>query len=117
VRTFFPVTIAYLVSAVLFPVFVERMLDQPATNPWNRSLFPYMLPLSLFFLWLAIRRRNVYFALAATPFLTPHLTFFSYLAVQIALLHEDMEMVIRRDLLQMILTVFLWVIVLIFHPA
>lgn len=116
VRTFSPVTIAYLVSALLFPIFIERIINKPSTDVWNRSLFPYAVPVGLFFLWLAVRRRNAYFALAATPFLTPYLTFFSYLAVQIALLHEDVEKVIRRDVLQIILTIFLWVIVFLFHP-
>ncbi len=116
-RTFSPIAIAYLVSALIFPIFIERIINKPSTDVWNRSLFPYAIPIGLFFLWLAIRKRNAYFALAATPFLTPYLTFYSYLAIQMAFLHKDVEKVIRRDVLQIILAVFLWVIVFIFHPG
>lgn len=112
-RTFAPVTAAYIVSALLFPVWVNRLLHM-TSDPWNRSLFPYAIPLGLFFLWLAIRRDNVFFALAATPFFSPYLTFYSYLIVQVALLHEDVEKVVRRDVLQIILAVFLWTIMLVF---
>lgn len=117
VRTFSPITIAYVIAGLIFPVFIDRIIHKPSTDAWNRSLFPYAIPLGLFFLWLAFRKKNAYFALAATAFITPYLTFYSYLAVQIALLHEDVEKVIRRDLLQFILTVFLWVIVFVFHPG
>jgi hypothetical protein len=34
---------------------------------------------------------------------------------QVGLLHEDVEKVIRRDLLQIILCIFLWTIMLIFR--
>jgi hypothetical protein len=114
VRVLAPITIVYLVSAWLFPVWVERIIHNPQ-NIWNRSLFPYSIPLGLFFLWLAIRKRNPYFALVATPFLAPYHSFYTYIAVQIGLLHKDVEKVIRRDVLQIILTVFLWVVMLVFH--
>jgi hypothetical protein len=113
-RTFSLVAVAYLVSALIFPIWVERMIGKPE-NPWNRSLFPYAVPIGLFFLWLAVHRRNAYFALAATPFFAPYLTFYSYLAVQMALLHEDVEKLVRRDVLQIILTVLLWTIMLVFR--
>lgn len=113
-RTFAPVGIGYLFSAVLFPVWVERMIGKPE-NVWNRSLFPYGIPIGLFFLWLAIRKRNVFFALASTPFFSPYLTFYTYLIIQIGLLHEDVEKLIRRDVLQIILCLFLWAIMLLFR--
>ncbi len=114
VRTFAPVIIAYSISVAFFPIWVTRMLENPA-NSWNRSLFPYAIPLGIFIMWLAIRRKNPYFALGASVFLTPYLTFYSYIAIQIALLHKDVEKVIRRDVLQIILSVFLWVIMLTFR--
>jgi hypothetical protein len=116
-RTFSPIAIAYLISALVFPIFIERIINKPSTDAWNRSLFPYAIPIGLFFLWLAVRKQNAYFALAATPFLTPYLTVYSYLAVQMALMHKDVEKVIRRDVLQIILTIFLWIIWLLFHPG
>lgn len=114
IRVFTPITIAYLLALVIFPIWYVRMLNQTA-NMWNRSLFPYSIPIGLFFLYLAFRRRNAFFALAATPFLAPYTTFYSYIVVQLALLHEDVEKVIRRDVLQLILCIFLWTIMLVFR--
>jgi hypothetical protein len=114
VRVFAPVTIAYFISVMFFPVWIDRMLENPSSS-WNRSLFPYAIPVGLFLMWLALRRKNPYFALAASAFLTPYLTFYSYTAVQIALLHEDVEKVIPRNVLHIGLTIFLWVITLAFH--
>ena len=114
IRTFSPVLIAYIISGILFPVWINRMIYKPS-DVWNRSIFPYGIPLGLFFLWLSVKRRNAFFALAAAPFLSPYLTFYTYLMVQIGLLHEDVEKVIRRDVLQIILCVFLWTIMLLFR--
>ena len=112
-RTFAPVAIMYALSAILFPIWVGRVLHE-TTDVWNRSLFPYGIPLGLALLWLAVNRKNKFFALASTPFLSPYLTFYTYLIVQIGLLHEDVEKVIRRDVLHIILCVFLWTIMLVF---
>lgn len=113
IRAFAPVVIAYVVSGILFPVWVDHMIHKPS-NEWNRSLFPFGIPAGLLLLWLSIRTRNAFFALASTPFFSPYLTFYTYLVVQIGLLTEDVERVIRRDVLQFILSVFLWAIMLVF---
>jgi len=113
-RTFSPVLLAYLISGFLFPVWKDRMINKPS-DVWNRSIFPYGIPVGLIFLWLAIKRRNAFFALASAPFFSPYLTFYTYLMVQVGLLHEDVEKVIRRDVLQIILCIFLWTIMLLFR--
>ena len=113
-RTFSPVLLAYLISAFLFPIWINRMIEKPS-DVWNRSIFPYGIPVGLIFLWLSIKRRNAFFALASAPFFSPYLTFYTYLMVQVGLLHEDVEKVIRRDVLQIILCIFLWAIMLLFR--
>lgn len=113
-RAFAPILLASVVSAFLFPSWIDRMIHKPA-NVWNRSLFPYGVPLGLFFFWLSLRTRNMYFALASTPFFAPYLTFPTYLVVQMSLLHEDVEKVVRRDLLQAALSVLLWILMLTFR--
>ncbi len=113
VRRFAPIALAYIAGLMLFPVWLSRLFGQ-FSNIWNRSIFPYGIPLGAFFLWLAIRRKNVWFALVSAPFFSPYLTFYTYLIVQIGLLHEEVEKVIRRDVLQIILCIFLWIIMLAF---
>lgn len=110
-RVFSPVAGAFLVSAMIFPDWINRLLNMPDTV-WNRSLFPFSVPVGLYCLWLAIRRKNVFYALLASPFLSPFITFYSYLVVQIALLNEEAEQVISRDLLHLGLAAFFWIIML-----
>ena len=113
-KTFAPVVAGYALSLAIFPIWLVRMVNNPS-NPWNRSLFPYAIPIGLFLLWLAVRKQNPYFALASTPFIAPYLSFYTYLVVQVGLLHEDVEKYIRRDVLHIMLFVFLWTIMLVFR--
>ncbi len=113
VKTFAPVAAAFGLTLVFFPIWYVRAINNPS-NIWNRSLFPYAIPLGMLLLWLAIRNRNPYFALASTAFLAPYLSFYTYVIVQIGLLHNDVERYIRRDVLHILLTIFLWAIMLVF---
>ncbi len=113
-KTFSPVAAGYGLGLILLPIWYVRMLGIPA-NVWNRTLFPYAIPLGVLFLALALRHRNPYFALASGAFFVPYLTFYTYIIVQIGLLHEDVEKYVRRDVLQIALCVFLWAIMLIFR--
>jgi len=114
IRTLAPLGIAYLLGGLLFPIWIERMIHKPE-NVWNRSLFPYGIPLGVLLLGLALRKRNAFFALAATPFFSPYITFYTYLVTQIGLLHKDVEDFVRRDRLHIFLCIFLWVILLMFR--
>jgi hypothetical protein len=113
IKAFAPVTAAYALALVFFPIWYVRMFNN-TTNPWNRSLFPYSIPVGLFLLWAALRKRNPYFALAAAPFLAPYHTFYTYTIAQIGLLHSDVETYVRRDVLHILLTIFLWLVMLVF---
>ncbi len=112
--TFVPVGLAFGVSALLFPDWLALLLHMPA-NPWNRTLFPYGIPVALLFLWWALRSKKPALALAATPFLAPYLTYYSYGALQFGLLDEEVEKYLSRDILQFLLMIALWVIMLVFH--
>ncbi len=113
-RTFAPLAVLTVLGAVLFPIWIQRMIGKPA-NEWNRSIFPFGIPVGLAILWLAVRTESKYLALAAAPFLSPYLTFYTYLVVQIGLLDPGVERYVRRDVLQIILCIFLWAIMLIFR--
>ena len=115
VKAFAPVAAAYALALVFFPIWYVRIFtNTSAYQVWNRTLFPYSIPIGLFLLWAALRKRNPYFALAATPFLAPYHTFYTYAIVQIGLLHSDVEQVVRRDVLHILLSIFLWIIMLVF---
>lgn len=111
---FTPVTLAGLVSAFFFPDWLELLGYMPV-NPWNRAIFPYGVPLGLALLALAFWRKNPFYALAAGPFLSTYLTFYSYAAVQFGLLHEDVDKAVSRDWVQVALAIFLWGVMLYFR--
>ena len=113
-KTFAPISFVYILSMVIFPIWIDRILHQPQ-DPWNRSFFPYAIPIGIFLLWFSIQRRNPYYALASAPFFTPYLTFYTYIVVQIGFMHPDVEKYIRRDLLQIVFSLFLWAMMLIFR--
>lgn len=113
-KSFLPSAAGYAFALALFPIWFIRASNNPS-NIWNRSLFPYSIPVGLFLLWLALRNRNPYFALASTAFFAPYLSFYTYIIVQIGLLHKDVEKYVRRDILHIALSVFLWIIMLAFR--
>ncbi len=113
-RSLLPSAAAFSLAVMFFPIWFNRAANN-ASDIWNRTLFPYSIPVALLLLWMAFRNRNPYFALASTAFLAPYLTFYTYSIVQIGLLHEDVEKYVRRDVLQIALCISLWVIMLKFR--
>jgi hypothetical protein len=113
-RALLPVMLAYLISAWLYPDWLKIILYMPV-NPWNRSIFPYGIPLALALLGLAFWRKNVFLALAASPFLSTYLTYYSYGTLQFGLLDSEVEKVVPRDVLQVILAILFWAVMLYFR--
>jgi hypothetical protein len=71
VRVFAPVTIALLLSFVLFGLWPMRF-EQEIDLWWNASLWPASIPVGLVLIVAAIRRRRIEFAMAASPCLSPY---------------------------------------------
>jgi hypothetical protein len=113
-RRFAPLVVLTVIGALLFPAWVARTIWSPQ-DVWNRSIFPFGVPIGIALLYLAVRMRSKYLALAAGPFLSPYLTFYTYLTVQIGLMDPAVEKFVRRDILQVVLCIFLWAIMLTFH--
>lgn len=75
-RDFSPVTIALLFSFGLYGIWPLHMISIVPESR-NMSLWPYLIPLGLLLLALALRNRSKKVALSASPFLTPYITFAS----------------------------------------
>ncbi|MGE5123251.1 MAG: hypothetical protein ACM3H7_01950 [Acidobacteriaceae bacterium] len=89
-KIFLPVTIATLLSLVIFglwPLKMSRAIDVF----WNLSLWPLSIPIGLVLLTLAIRRRKASFAYMASPFLSPYVTLYSYGTVILGLVSSTWE--------------------------
>lgn len=71
VRVVAPVSIALGISFVLFgfwPARTPGLVDMR----WNASLFPYGVPIGLALLAVSIWRRNMFLAIASSPFFAPY---------------------------------------------
>jgi hypothetical protein len=90
-RTFAPISFAFLLSLALYGPW---LLDAPAleARPWNASLFPISLAIGLPLLVASFRRWRSRLALSAGPFLSPYLSFQSWSASLVALLHRPPEL-------------------------
>jgi hypothetical protein len=71
-RVFWPVTLVTLVSVALFGPWPLRFLEVPGlVSAHNASLWPASIPVGMALLVASIRTREVRFALAASPCLSP----------------------------------------------
>jgi hypothetical protein len=71
VKLVWPVTAAYLVSFVAYGPWILVMRRAPGFE-WNLGLFPYLLPVGLLLVWLAIRKHDELHSLRASPLIAPY---------------------------------------------
>lgn len=84
-RVFLPVGLAYLASFIIFGVYISST-TQLADVWWNSSIFPEGIPIGLVLLIMAIWKREIKFAIAASPFFSPYLTSHTWAIVWLGLL-------------------------------
>ena len=92
-KTFLPVTLALLLSVVLFGNWLTgRQADLPGSI-WNASLWPWAIPIGVGLLMVALRDRRRELAMSASPFLAPYLAYHSWAASLLGLIQKDFELV------------------------
>jgi hypothetical protein len=105
-RTFLPVTVAFLISLVLYGLWPQRWIGLlGGAQDANASLWPYSLPMGLAFIAIALRTSKRSWAMPAGPCLSPHVMFQSWTAALMA--------VVRSPGWTMALVALLWVWVII----
>ncbi len=98
VVTFAPVSLAYLVSFLLFGL--HAILPQQANaliemKPnWDATMFPFSIPIGLLLITAAIRSRDLHKAILASPFLAPYVAFYSWPAAVLGLSESPLYMVV-----------------------
>jgi hypothetical protein len=60
---------------------------------WNVSFFPWSLPIGLAILYVALRKRRVHAAIAASPFLSPYLSWGTWFFALLGLVRNSLAMV------------------------
>lgn len=91
IAVFGPVTIAFLLSFVVFGLWPMSMLSA-TSHSWNASLWPYSLPIGLALLVTAVRQSQSRYALVAAPCLAPYLAFHSWIVVLAAIAPRTPEL-------------------------
>ena len=84
VRVFAPVTIALVFTFVLYGFWPQRYFAF-GTLTMNSSLWPYSIPVGLVLIVSSLRKRQLKFAIGASPCLAPYLTFHSWSTALLAL--------------------------------
>lgn len=83
-RVFAPITIVTLISLVVYgrwPLRVEREIELW----WNASLWPLSIPIGLTLLVAAVKREELNFSIASSPFLSPYVLLHSWMGALFAL--------------------------------
>lgn len=109
---FWPLTMMSLASFAIFGMWPLRALQLVADpKNFNMSLWPWGLPLGLLLLASGIYRRQRRFAIASSPFLSPHVVFHSYAAVLAGILPSTRYTILAG------LVLWLWVVVRFFTTS
>lgn len=93
-RTFWPVSLATIVSLVVFGSSSIGRSDDLLQAKWNASLWPWVFPIGFALTILSIRNRRKDQAMAASPFLSPYLAYHSWVGVLAGLIRYDLELVL-----------------------
>lgn len=89
-KTFAPVTLAFGLSFILFGPWILRG-PELVDIWWNKSLWPYSIPIGLGFLAASIRLDRMNLAIVASPFLSPYLSTQSWSVALFGLLPMQWE--------------------------
>lgn len=93
-RVFLPVTLALLASFALFGLWPMRFQDTlTLTRSYNASLWPGSIPVGVALLVASIYRRNIRFAMGASPCLSPYVLLHAWSGALVAIVNQPVELV------------------------
>lgn len=87
-RTFSPVTSAYLLSFAIYGFWPAQQLTHMPQDTYNASIFPLGLPIAAALIWLAVRKKKPTYAMAAGPFMAPYVNYTSFAVTLLAVNQE-----------------------------
>lgn len=91
VRTFAPITAAWLAAFAIFGVWITRW-EQEIDLWWNASAWPLSIPVGLALLVTAVRTRRIQFAMPAGACLSPYVLLHAWVGALTALIKLPAEM-------------------------
>lgn len=93
IRIFAPVTIAYLISFAFYgiwPLGMFNVLDYG--KGFNASLWPQSIPIGLVLLVASIQKRNIRYAMPASPCLSPYVLFHAWSSAVFSFINDPTQM-------------------------
>jgi hypothetical protein len=95
VKVFTPFTAVFLLSLTVFGFYPSHFGEiQLYSQSWNASLFPASIPVGLALVVAALRRREIRFAMAASPCLSPYVLLHAWSGALAALSTQTLEMLV-----------------------
>jgi hypothetical protein len=94
IRVFWPVVLALLISFVMFgpwPLLFNH--TKAVTQDFNASLWPSSIPVGIVLLVAALHRRNIKYAMASSPCLSPYVLFHAWSGALASLASQPIEMI------------------------
>jgi hypothetical protein len=95
VKIFAPVTVAFLVSFLLYglwPLRMTQVLGYAAS--FNSSLWPGAVPVGLALIATALQKRAIKYAIAASPCLSPYVLLHTWSSTMLSLVGQPLQLVI-----------------------
>lgn len=93
IETFAPTGLLFAASLSLYGFWPARLLAVPGFE-WNVSMWPWSIPVGVALVAYAVHKRDVRFALAASPFLSPYCTWHSWCVVLLPLVDRPVAMAV-----------------------
>jgi hypothetical protein len=92
VRVFYPVSLALLISFFIFGLWPLRFQETLVlTRAYNASLWPISIPIGMTLLVTSIRKRNINYAMASSPCLSPYVLFHAWVGALISIVSQPIE--------------------------
>jgi hypothetical protein len=77
IRTFAPVTVAYLISFLFYGFWPLQLWDMPH-NPVNGGIFPWTVPMGLVILYFSLKGQDKRLSAFSSPLVSPYVTTYNF---------------------------------------
>jgi hypothetical protein len=106
IHVFWPITLALLISFAIFGFWPMRFRETIfLTRGYNASLWPGTIPVGLALLVAAIHKRNIKFAIASSPCLSPYVLLHAWTGALVSFVSQPIETIAA--------VIGLWILVII----
>jgi hypothetical protein len=92
--TFAPVVTIFGLSFLFFGNWITNRQPDLAAAIWNTSLWPWSIPIGLVLLAVALRDMRQDFAMAASPFMSPYVAYYSWVGVLAGFLGDEYILIV-----------------------